>query len=136
MSYTIETLVNMMGEEIMAQIVGIPFDIVQSQGNYYENTGLYQSEYDAIFKEHVPERGAPCTGNKHAMLVYAVFKLQREYYRNFFGNIDFDVLQTTPHLEDLKCEQFDWPYHKMLGFLWYNHSESAGEILKSLSFET
>lgn len=100
-------------------------------GNYYENSGKYQHTYDQILEKYVPERGKPTTGGEEALLVYTLFKLQREWTHNFFGNVDLDALQDIDDIQTFTCESFDWPYHKMLGFL-ANNSNAAVSILKEL----
>jgi len=100
-------------------------------GNYYENSGKFQHTYDKIIEKHVPERGKPTTGGITAILVYAVFKLQREWTHNFFGNVDVDALEDIEDIDTFTCDSFDWPYHKMLAFLG-NYSSAARSLLKKL----
>lgn len=100
-------------------------------GNYYENSGRYQHTYNKIVEEHVPERGKPTTGGKNAILVYTLFKLQREWTHNLFGNVDVDALEDIEDINTFTCDSFDWPYHKMLAFLG-NNSSAARSLLKKL----
>jgi len=100
-------------------------------GNYYENSGRYQHTYDKIVEEHVPERGKPTTGGKNAILVYTLFKLQREWTHNLFVNVDVDALEDIEDINTFTRDSFDWPYHKMLAFLG-NNSSAARSLLKKL----
>jgi len=147
---TMDTLVELMGEQIMAPIAHheteddkkarqVPClcqrkdsngDVVVT-GNYYVNSGKYQHTYNQIIEKHVPDHGQPTTGGEEALLVYTLFKLQREWTHNFFGNVDLDALYDIKDINTFVCESFDWPYHKMLGFL-ANKSNAAASLLKKL----
>ena len=148
---SMDTLVELMGEQIMAPIANYHEteadkkarqrpslcqrkdsngDVIVT-GNYYINSGKYQHTYDKIIEEHVPERGKPTTGGKDAILVYTLFKLQREWTHNFFGNVDIDALENIDDIDSFTCDSFDWPYHKMFAFLG-NNSLAARSLLKKL----
>ncbi len=153
-SFSLDDLVGLMGEEIMQLITNEeteadvatrtlhdscqkkdPNGNVIVNGIYYANSGRYQHTYDTILGAHMPDRGNPTTGGKNAMMVYCLFRIQREFCHNFFMNIDWDLL-TNSTVESLKRDTYDglWNYTTMLGFL-ASKSEFACEILKRFILE-
>ena len=85
---------------------------------------FYQSLFDFIWKNYVPQYGEPENNTQSVMLVYALGKIEHEYYNNGFGNLD---------LYDNSCpmysrHEFSWDYWEMLQFL-YSVSPSVREVL-------
>lgn len=48
--------------------------------NYWNNTGLYQEDYNDLYKKHVPASGPAATLNGE--LIRAISRLSYEYYNN------------------------------------------------------
>jgi len=104
-------------------------------GIYYANSGKYQHTYDTILGAHMPASGNPTTGGKNAILVYCLFRIQREFCHNLFMNMDWELLNNST-VESLKSETYDgrWNYTTMLGFL-ASKSDSACELLERFILE-
>lgn len=92
-------------------------------GCYWGGDGKHQALYDTLIEKHMPVRGAPTTGGTPAMLVYALHKLQHEWWNNGFLNVELDP----NHVPRARTE-FSWDYVEMLEFL-YSVAPAAGDIV-------
>ena len=102
-------------------------------GNYFAGDGKRQVLYDSIYDKYVPSSGEPTTGGKHAKLVYALYKIQYEFFNNGFMNA-FEDFSDGLTKEELKCDRFQWGYDKMLGFL-YSVSPTAGSLITHFNIQ-
>ena len=84
----------------------------------------HQWVFDSMWETYVPAQGEPQNKTPPVMYVYALGKIEHEYYNNGFGNLD---------LYDNSCpmyarREFSWDYWQMLQFL-YSVSPSVREVL-------
>ena len=96
-------------------------------GNYWAGSGKYQSLYDRILDEHMPESGEPTTGGTDALICYAISKVLHEYYNNGFGNAIGDFKGITVESAKTDTFSFDWP--EMVGFL-VPYSTAARQVIE------
>jgi len=95
-------------------------------GSYWEGNGRHQALYDKYWDTYVPDRGAPqASAPKSAFYVYALAKIEHEWYNNGFGN----ALEGFEGKGVHKTAEFGWAWPTMLAFL-HSVSPMAGRIME------
>lgn len=92
----------------------------------------YQWAFDSIVKKYIPDVGPPPSHmkTKSIMLVYALLKVEHEYYNNGFGNLDIDREYGCPVVAS-EDDEFKYDYWKILQFL-HSVSPSARKVMMIL----
>ena len=96
-------------------------------GCYWIGHGKHQSLFNHIVETQVPSHGKP-KGGLAADLVYAIMKLQHEYFNNGFWNA-MDEFDAYIGIEDVASSEFSWGYPQMLGFLFHHGGKTARDIV-------
>ena len=96
-------------------------------GCYWSGDGKRQGLYDAMLDKHMPMRGAPTTGGKCARLIYALHKVQHEWFNNGFCNVHIE-----PHHTPEARDDVSWDYVEMLEFL-HSVSPTAADVMREHS---
>jgi hypothetical protein len=87
-------------------------------------SSYYQWIFNSIWEKSVPDYGEPEDETKSVMLVYALAKVEHEYYNNGFCNVDMDRY----YCPIVATHEFSWDWWQMFQFL-YSVSPSMRKVM-------